>query len=96
MVLESTVQRAILKFLNTIPNSDWVKPTTTNKAGWPDISGHIDGAAIFIEVKKDDKTKPSKIQEHVIDKLNRNGAIAFPCGSVGKCRENLRRWFLDV
>ena len=94
MVLESSVQSAIMKWLKTIPNSDWVKPTVTNKAGWPDISGHVQGQAVFIEVKRDAKSKPSKIQQHIISQIVKHGGISFVAYTVSSVREKLREELL--
>ncbi len=69
---EKSNQNYILKKLRQIPNSWWVKPTTTNLKGCPDIIGCMGGATvnalyrgkmITIEVKSD-TGKPSPSQEY--------------------------------
>ena len=81
MVSEQVVQSYILEKLNEIPFSEWVKPTTTNKAGTQDILGHIRGYYIAIEVKRNDEDKndavPSKLQRYRIAETNRKGGFSF-------------------
>lgn len=60
---EKSIQTYILKKLREIPDSWWIKPTTTNLKGCPDIIGCLEGLFISIEVK-DIKGKPSTAQEY--------------------------------
>jgi len=73
---ESELQSYILNKLRTIENSEWEKATVTNKAGSPDIKGHIEGYYIEIEVKYG-KGKLSKLQEYRINETKRKKVIAF-------------------
>lgn len=75
--LESDVQSHIMKNLNTIVDSEWFKPTVTNKKGNQDIIGHIKGHYIAIEVKRDEVSKPRKLQEYRIHQTNKKGGFSF-------------------
>jgi len=82
MVSEASIQNYILKKLKEIPDSEWIKPTTTNKAGTQDIIGHIRGYYIAIEVKRNDKevknvAVPSVLQRYRIKETNRKGGFSF-------------------
>ena len=74
---ESGTQEYILQMLNKIENSEWEKATVTNKAGSPDIKGHIEGKYIAIEVKRDEFTGPNELQKYRINKTIEKGGIAF-------------------
>jgi hypothetical protein len=67
----------------------------TGMIGWPDITGHIGGIHVEIEVKQPGE-KPRKLQLARIRKLNENGAIAFWTDSVAEGMELLegllKRW----
>ena len=76
MVKESNVQRSIMSNLKKIPNSEWQKATTTNRAGAQDIIGHIQGYYIAFEVKRSNKEEPSDIQKYRIRKTNSNGGFS--------------------
>lgn len=86
---EGKVQDDIRKYLDSIKDSFWVKPTVTNKRGCPDIIGDIQGLAVYIEVKKDRATKPTKIQQYYLDRATQRGAIGFCAYSATQCREAL-------
>lgn len=73
---ESSTQNYILKKLNTIENSEWEKATITNKAGSPDIKGHIEGFYIAIEVKYG-RNKLSELQEYRISETKKKRGVAF-------------------
>ena len=78
MTKESAIQSYILANLKKIPNSEWIKPTTTNSNGTQDILGHIQGYFIAIEVKKNDGiAHPTKLQDYRIRKTNFLGAFSF-------------------
>jgi len=65
-----------------IPNSEWDKPSVTNKAGRQDIIGHIRGYAVYIEVKRDDAAAPTTLQRYRINKTCKTGALSFWCYNV--------------
>lgn len=56
----------------------------TSTTGWPDITGHIGGIHVEIEVKQPGE-KPRKLQLARIRKLREHGAIAFWTDSVEEC-----------
>ncbi len=89
MAIESNIQTGIMKYLRSIPGSEWKKPTITNKKGETDVDGHIQGHAIYIELKRGSDTKPRKLQQYRIDKHVRFGAISFWTYSVADCKEKL-------
>jgi hypothetical protein len=90
---EASIQSYVLKKLRMIPNSDWIKATTTNKAGTTDVYGHIKGRAIYIEIKRGGSRGPTLLQEYTIDRLQRQGAIAFWADSWDTISDKLRTEF---
>lgn len=86
---EGKIQDAIRKYLDNIRDSFFVKPTITNKRGCPDIIGDILGTSVYIEVKKDERGRPSKLQQYYLDKATERGAIAFCTHGAGHCRSLL-------
>jgi Holliday junction resolvase len=89
MAKETSVQTRILKYLNELPNSFWVKPTTTNCAGCPDIFGVLQGYAIFIEVKRSERETPSEIQKYRIERITGTGALVFVAYDVKTVRDRI-------
>ena len=83
---EGRVQDNLMKKLEQIDNSFWIKPVITGKKGTPDIIGDIAGHAIYIEVKKDEKEKPDAIQRYRIKKALGRGSISFFTYSWKHCR----------
>lgn len=77
-MFESSIQDRILNKLRTIKNSEWEKPTITNRAGSQDIKGHINGRYIAIEVKSDESTKgPTRLQKYRIARTLAKGGVSF-------------------
>lgn len=75
---ESDIQTAILGNLRRIKNSEWIKPTTTNRAGTQDILGHIEGRFIAIEVKSNEyPAGPSRLQAYRIGRTLAKGGASF-------------------
>lgn len=90
---EGKVQDRLMKELRKIPDSDWTKPTITNKVGCADILGDIQGIAVYIEVKKDEKTKPEPIQLYRINKALQRGAVSFSTFEWEDCSVKLYEQF---
>lgn len=96
---EKTISNAIIKEIHRRYQFAQVMKRlssgTTGMIGWPDITGHIGGIHVEIEVKQPGE-KPRKLQLSRIRKLNENGAIAFWTDSVEECmemlQERLKRW----
>jgi len=68
-----------MKELKTIPKSLFIKVEAGAVGGIPDIIGSIRGRFVAIELKKDAKTKPSKLQYYMLEALNKIGAHTFVC-----------------
>lgn len=86
MILESTLQRKIIKYLKD-NNIFYFKTLHLNKNGIPDIFMLYKGKAIFLELKTENG-KISSIQQYQIDKIRENGATVYI----------IRNWenFLDI
>lgn len=74
---ESLFQPALLKELNKIPGSWWVKISQRSLNGTPDILGHVAGYFVAIEVKKDKSEKPTKLQQVTLNRIAKRGAFSF-------------------
>lgn len=86
---EGKVQDGLMEYLNSIVDSFWVKPTTTNKRGTSDIIGDIQGHAVWIEVKKGKREKPNELQAYRIERALARGSISFYTASIAHCKEAL-------
>jgi hypothetical protein len=91
-MLESQIQNGILAKLRKIPKSYWIKATVTNMAGTPDIMGHLQGYAIFIEIKRSKDCEPSELQKYRIKTINEGQAYAFWASSWQEVRDRLLRF----
>lgn len=88
MVLESSVQKAILKYLKQHKFFTF-KTIVNNSAGIPDIYALKDGVNIWIEVKRPGG-KVSPIQEHIHQKMRENRGIVLVVDSVAELQEQLK------
>jgi len=74
---ETLFKEKVLEELRAIKNSYWIKIQQVTLKGVPDILGTINGRFIALELKKDDKEKPEKLQEYVLNEVNKAGGIAL-------------------
>jgi len=74
--LESALNKKIKAKLSQIPGIFFFKAADRHTAGIPDYIICWDGKFIAIESKRAGE-KPRKLQEFVIDKINKSGGIAI-------------------
>jgi len=88
MTKEKNISNAIIRALHArYPTAHMRKRLNTGfsgTTGWPDITGHIGGIHIEIEVKQPGH-KPRKLQVSRIRRFNRGNAIAIWTDSVESC-----------
>ncbi len=73
---ESTIKRQIMRFLKSLPESDWEVSPPGSVSGKPDITGCLKGRYVAIEVKRPGKI-PTPIQSYKLKKLKAARAVAF-------------------
>jgi Holliday junction resolvase len=90
---EQDIQRKIIKYLDSLPNSYVIKTISTNKAGVPDIIACIDGKFIAIEVKTP-KTKNniSELQKYNLEKITQAGGYALVAWDI----ENVKKFISSL
>ena len=92
---ESTIKRQIMRFLKSLPESDWEVSSPGSESGKPDITGCLRGRYVAIEVKRE-FYGPTRLQEYKIQKLKTAGALAGVAHSVSEAkkilRDNLLSW----
>lgn len=77
MVSEANFQKKIIKYLESIDAYVFKhNASAISKAGVPDIICCYKGLFIGVEVKKDNKSKPTELQKYNLNKINK-------CGGVG-------------
>ena len=75
---ESNFQKKIIKYLESIDAYVFKhNASAISKAGVPDLICCYRGLFIGIEVKKDNKSKPTELQKYNINKINECGGIGF-------------------
>ena len=74
---ETKFYNRIRPFLDDIPHSFWIRVDQRSHRGDPDIIGCINGQFIALELKKDDKTNPSKLQDYVLKRIADTNGIAL-------------------
>jgi len=87
MILESTIQAKIIKWLKS-DGYFVTKLMGTSTSGIPDVLAIKDGRTIFIEVKQP-KREAEKLQAFRIKELISYGAMAFVAHSVEEVKERL-------
>lgn len=77
MVSEANFQKKIIKYLEEIGAYVFKhNASAISKAGVPDIICCYKGLFIGVEIKKDNKSKPTELQKYNLNKINE-------CGGVG-------------
>lgn len=91
MVLESTIQTNIKKWINSLPGGRCVVYTAHAKGnrGHADLYGCIRGQAFFIEVKQEGK-EPTALQAAELRKWAKAGALCGSATSVDEAKAILR------
>jgi hypothetical protein len=74
---ETSFKEIVLKDLAALPNGFFEKIQQVGKRGTPDILGCLNGYAVVIELKKDAKAKPDKLQRHKLKKYEKACALVF-------------------
>lgn len=85
---EKAIQSKILKFLKSeFPDAVIIKLSTESTfAGIPDIMMLNDSICYFFEVKRP-KQNPTKLQSHIIERINAAGGIARVVRSIKDLKE---------
>jgi len=85
---ESTIKRQIMRFLRSLPESDWEVSPPGSVAGKPDIVGCLTGRYVAFETKKvGGRRRP--LQVHRIKELKAAGAVTGFPRSVEEVKEIL-------
>ncbi len=66
---ETRFKQKVLKLLNELPDTWCFKNVSVSVAGIPDIIGCHRGYFFAWELKKNSKSKPTKLQAHVLEKI---------------------------
>ena len=85
---ESTIKRQIMRFLRSLPKSDWKVSPPGSVAGKPDITGCLKGRFVAIEVKRP-KARVTHLQQVKLAKLRNIGAAVGIARSVEGAKEIL-------
>lgn len=88
---ESTIRRAILRWLNSLPESYFEVSGPGSNTGKPDITGALAGKYVGVETKIPGK-KAEKHQEYVHRRLREAGAIVFVAHSLAEAKTQLAYW----
>jgi hypothetical protein len=89
MIENKDVRPKILKFLNSLPRSDFEVSGPGSPTGKPDITGVLDGRYVAVETKILGKDA-MRHQAYRIWKLRKAGAVAFVARSVEETKRGLR------
>lgn len=91
MALESTLQKSVLKYLNSVPECIAENVSgNAQQSGRADISGCLQGRCFKIELKSADHgNTATKLQLNYLKKWGRSGAIVGVCYSIKEVKELL-------
>jgi Holliday junction resolvase len=92
MPKESTIQKKILDYLNNLPNCKAVNNhgSAWQESGRPDIFACYHGRFLALEVKKNEKEKPTKLQLHELKKWEEAGAISAVVRSLEEVKQIIK------
>jgi|TARA_R100000458_G_scaffold3798_1_gene3081 hypothetical protein len=74
---ETIFKEKALEELREIKNSYWMKIQQVAIRGVPDIIGLVNGRFIALELKKSHQEKADKLQEYVLQEVDKAGGIAL-------------------
>lgn len=74
---ESVLKERVLADLRQLPRTWKVKVQQVAVRGTPDILACIGGHFVAIELKRDEKQKLEKLQEHEMEKIKKAGGRAY-------------------
>lgn len=86
--LESSIQRDIIKWLDTIPDLFHFKTIACNRRGIADVIIVYKGRPIFFEIKQGGK-KLGALQEHQRDKVLNAGGAHYTIHSLAEAKAAL-------
>ena len=75
--LETLFKDRVMKFLEDIPKSYFVKNQGVSTRGLPDIFGCINGRFIALELKKSGKEREDQLQTYILERITKGGGLAF-------------------
>jgi Holliday junction resolvase len=89
---ESSIQAAILRYLNGLPESKFynMHGSGWQGAGRPDLIGCYRGRFVAIEVKRPGEA-PTKLQEHELQLWGMTGAVTMVATSLAEVKEMIGR-----
>jgi hypothetical protein len=77
---ESLFQSRLVQILkNEFPKIKIFKIQQTSKRGDPDLLICVEGRFIALELKKDTKSKPTRLQKHILEQVKAAGGFACVC-----------------
>lgn len=76
---ESLFQDKVVKVLNQIPRIKVFKIQQMSKRGDPDLLICANGKFFALELKKDVRSKPTKLQSHILKQVEDAGGFAAVC-----------------
>jgi hypothetical protein len=85
---ETQIQREIINYLSTLPNSYIIRNVNTNVIGNPDLTVALNGKFIAIEIKKPHQ-KPRLNQLQRISQIIKANGIAFYTDSIEDLKSKL-------
>lgn len=75
---EANFQKKIIKYLNSLDAYVFKhNASAISKAGVPDIICCYKGLFMGIEVKKDNKSKPTELQKYNLNSINNKGGVGI-------------------
>lgn len=97
MVLESTIQKNIVKWLNRVPGCRALVYTAHARGnrGHADVYGCVRGRSFFIEVKQEGE-EPTPLQAAELRKWAKAGAYVGAATSLAEAKAVLRPLFIEL
>lgn len=75
--LEKTFQGKVRRALKALPNTWFFKASERSLAGIPDMVLCVNGRFIALELKRDVKSKATRLQSYTLDQITQSGGLGF-------------------
>jgi len=92
---EKSIQNAVMKYLRS-QEGWWVKISDRFVAGIPDIIGCLNGRFFSIELKRPRGERPTALQMHNMELINKAGGRAVWVKSLQEVKDYVKRWKILV
>jgi hypothetical protein len=74
---ETLFRKKVVPLLKALPETHVMSIQQVARCGDPDLVLCVRGHFIALELKKDDRSKPTRLQRHILEKIEKAGGVSL-------------------